>query len=104
MVRTNDWAVDGVGKKVECTQGSSLLMCRIILTERERERERARAREGWEGGRVSMQRNEKNPLLIREGFTALYFRHTTKQMSRSNVPGLIWEMFTKFSQSVILIK
>ena len=66
--------MDGMGKKVECTQGSSLLMCSIIL--RERERERGGEEGGREGGCLS--NTKKNPLLIREGFVALYFKHITK--------------------------
>jgi len=58
MVRTNEWAVDGVGKKAECTQGSSLLMCRIIFRERERERGEG----GREGERERVYPTQKKRL------------------------------------------
>jgi len=38
VVRTNEWAVDEVGKKAECSQGSSLLVSYNSQRERERER------------------------------------------------------------------
>ena len=70
MVRTNEWDVDGVGKKEECTQGSSLLMCSIIL--RERERERGGEEGGREGGCLS--NTKKKPFANSGGLRCTLFQ------------------------------